>query len=496
MPECLKPTNNGHFLKQIIFLKMQPMKNAVTLLLVMILVLPAGSSAQQPWSLEDCILHALENNIQIKQQSLGVDIARENLSQSRANRFPSLNGSASHNYNFGRTVDPLTNEFATETVRSNNFNLSSGLTLFSGFQITNIIRQNELELQASRYDVERMQNDIALLVASYYLQILFSKELLAIAENQLEITRQQVDRTSRLVEAGTLARGNLFTIEAMAATEELQVVNAQNNLQLAYLDLVQLLDLESTEDFSIVTPDITISPGEDHLYAPLNIYQTAVQSQPEVLSANIRVESAERGVDIARGARSPSLNLRGSYGSGYSTAIQEITGIFPGEPQEIGITESGELVYGPSFDIQTDTKPFADQLRDNESRSLGLFLTIPIFNNYQVRSSVNRSRIALENARLSNQLVRDQLFKTIQQAHADAQAALKRYTATEKNVTALEEAFRYTEQRFNVGMVNALEYNDARNRLAAAQSELTQSKYEYVFRLQILEFYMGNPIRL
>lgn len=450
---------------------------------------------QQPWSLQDCIEYALENNIQIKQQQLGVNMARENLTQSRASRFPTLNASASHSYNFGRTVDPFTNEFATESVQSNNFNMSSGMTLFSGFQILNSIRQNALELQASEYDVESMVNDISLAVASAYLQILFSMELVDIAANQLEITSQQVERTSRLVEAGTLARGGLLTIEAQAASEELQLVNAQNNLEMAYLDLLQLLDLETMEDFSIQVPDIQIDPEGDHLYSPMYVYERAVNSQPEVLSADMRVLSAERGVHIAQGARSPMLSLRGSYGTGYSGASQEVTDIIPGDPVQIGQTPSGEPVFGPSFDYVTQVKPFMDQLNDNLNRSMGLILSIPIFNSLQVRSSIGRSKISLENSRLTNQLIRNQLFKTIQQSHADAQAALKRYDALIKNVNALEESFRYTEQRFDVGMIASLEYNDSKNRLTAAQSELLQAKYEYLFRKQILEFYMGNPLR-
>jgi outer membrane protein len=428
--------------------------------------------AQQVWSLQDCIRYALDNNIYIKQQMLGVEIASENLSQSRANRFPSLNASASHGYYFGRTIDPFTNEFATETIRTNNFNASSNVTLFSGFQINNAIRQSFIEMQASYYDVELIQNDISLAVASAYLQILFAKELVEIATNQLDITNQQVDRTRRLVDAGTLALGNLLTIEAQAATEELQLVNAQNNLDISYLNLVQLLDLEVMEDFMIEIPDINLHDVEQPFYSPMQIYLDAVLIQPQILSSELRIESAELGLSIARGARSPVLSLSGNYGSGYSGAARDLTQ--PGAP----------------------VIPFWEQMERNLNYSAGIFLSIPIFNRYQVRSAIGRSIIAVDNARYNNQLVRNELFKTIQQSHADAQAALKRYDATLKNVKALEEAFRYSEQRFNVGMVAPVEYNDAKNRLTTAQSDLLQAKYEYVFRTQVLRFYMGYAIEL
>ena len=475
------------------------MLNKTNLLFLVFLtgiLMPGNAPAQMPWTLQDCINHALENNLQIKQQQLGVEVAKESLTQGQANRFPSINANASHGYNFGRTIDPFTNEFATESVRSNNFSVSSGVTLFNGFQIHNSIQQRELELRASQFDVETMQNDISLAVAADYLQILYSLEMVEIAANQLEITEQQVARTAQLVEAGTLARGSLFTVQAQAASEELQLVNAQNQLDIAYLNLAQLLDLSYLEGFEIAVPEIAILPDDDLDMSPMQVYSTAVQTQPTVKAAEVRVSSAEKGLLIARGGRSPMLSIRGSYGTGYSGASREVVETIEGSPRQIGRTASGESVFAPTIDVQTRIKPFGDQLNDNLNRSIGLFLTIPIFNNFQTRSAIGRSQISLENARLSQQLVRDQLFKTIQQAHADAQGALKRYEATETNVIALEESFRYTEQRFNVGMVNSLEYNDAKNRLTAAQSEMLQAKYEFVFRTKVLDFYMGNPLSI
>ena len=459
------------------------------------LIIPKNLQAQNVWTLEACINHAHKNNINIRQQELGVEIARENLIRSLSDRFPSLNANASHGYNFGRTVDPFTNEFATESVRSNNFSLSSGMVLFSGFQINNAIDRSRLELDASQHDVEAIKNDISLAIAAAYLDILMSEEFVEVLEGQLDVTHQQVERMKKFVEAGTVARGNLLTIEAQAASEELQLINAQNRLIMAYINLAQLLDLRETDDFRIHIPDIEVSPGEIIDMSPVEIYESAVSVQPEVKSSQIRVLSAEKDVQIARGGRYPTISIGGSYGTGFSGASREVTDITEGE-RIIGWTESNELVYGPDVDFQTQIKPFVDQLEDNLNRSIGFYLTIPVFNNFQTRTAVNRSKVALENSKLSNRLIRDQFFKAVQQSHADAKASLKRYEATKKNVGALEESFRYTEQRFNVGMADALEYNDAKNRLAAAESELLQSKFEFVFRTKILDFYMGKPIVL
>ncbi len=477
-----------------------PMKRSNILILTVFLtfLLPLALTAQQAevWTLEDCVNHAKENNLRIQQQRLGVDVAEENLRQSRANRYPSLNANATHRYNWGRTLDPITNEFVTERVQTNNFSMSTGVTLFDGFRIRNLIEQDRYSLEASRYDVESMENDISLAVASAYLQILFSKELVEVAANQLDITRQQVERTAKLVDAGTLARGSLLNIEAQMASEELQLVDAENQLRLAYLDLMQLLDLREDIEFAIEVPDIGIAPSETVDYSPLQLYETAVRIQPDIRSADMQVASAEKGLEIARGGRYPSLSLSGSVGTGYSEARLEIAEVIETDPQQIGQTASGEAVFAPTFDYESQVIPFMDQIDENLNRSVGLNLQIPIFNNFQVRSNISQRTISLENARLQRQIVRDELYKTIEQAHQDAHAALQRYKASEKNVEALEESFRYTEQRFNVGMVNTLEYNDAKNRLTTAQSELLQAKYEYVFRVQILDFYIGNPITL
>jgi outer membrane protein len=473
-------------------------KHFVLILAVLNAAFVSTASAQRGSSLtlQQCIELAWENNLQLRQQKLSVDLAGENLSQSRANMFPSLNASASHGYNFGRTVDPFTNEFASERVQSNNFSVSGGMNLFSGFQVRNSIRQYGYELAASKKDLERSYNDVALLVASGYLQILFTMELVTNVLNQIEITRLQLERTQRMVSAGSLARGAALTIQAQLATEELQLVNAQNQLELSYLTLKQIMYLPHDADFSIVIPQIEVEDETANQATPLEVFSVAVQEQPQIQASELRVLSAERALAVARGSRSPMLSVRGSVGTGYSSARIEVVDFILLDPARIGLTASGEEVFGPSFRYITRTKPFSNQVNDNFNQSIGLFLSVPIFNNYQVKAAIGRSRIGLESARLQNDATREQLFQTIQQAHADASAALKRYYATQKNVLALQESFRYSEQRFEVGMMNTVEYNDAKNRLSTAESELLQSKYEYIFRMKILEFYLGQPLSL
>ncbi len=465
-------------------------------LLFFIFTVVGSAGAQTVWTLEDCIEHAFENNLSLRQQELGVEVARENLTQASSERFPTLNLNATHGYNYGRTIDPFTNEFVAETVRSNNFGVSSGMVLFNGFQINRVIEQSRLMLEASRHDVESVRDEITLAISSGYLEILLAKELIDILEGQLEVTRQQVERTEKFVEAGTAPRGNLLTIEAQAASEELQLINAQNNLQMAYISLAQLLDIREIDDFRIEIPDIEISPDKMTDLSPAEIYNIAVKIQPDVKAAEMRVLSAGEDVRIARSGRYPMLSLRGAYGTGYSGATYIVETDDHNVPVKSIAGKSNQPIYGPLPGYQTEVMPFVDQLEHNLNASVGLYLTIPVFNNFQTRAAISRSKVSLENHKLSERLVRDQVFKIIQQSHADAKASLKKYQATKKNVGALEESFRHTEQRFNVGMADAIEYNDAKNRLATAESEMMQAKYEFVFRIKILDFYMGVPVSL
>jgi len=465
-------------------------------ILLIFIIISLNIYSQKVWTLEDCIKHAYENNIQIKQQELNSEVKNLDLIQSKTALLPNFNASGSHSYNFGRTIDMYTNEFATSRVQSNNFYISSGITVFDGFKLLNTIKQNMLEKEAAVYDLEKMKNDIALTIATAYLQVLFNYEFLEIKQSQLDISKQQVKRTTILVDAGTLSKASLYSIQAQSASDELQYVNAKNQLDLSYLTLAQLLDLPSTEGFEIERPLIDINALSFPVQTPEYIYSTSLKFQPEIKSAEIKLQSAQKGLSIARSSVSPSISLRGSYGTGYSGASKEITNVALSGYTPIGVTQSQEIVYGPTFDYVTRIKPFNSQLKDNLNQSLGLTLTIPIFNGLQARTAISKSKILIENTDFTLQSTKNQLNKNIQQAYADAKSAYNRYLAAQKSVEANEESYKYVEQKFNLGMLNSIDYNDAKNKLTSARSELLQSKYEYLFRIKILDFYQGKPISI
>jgi len=455
-------------------------------------------SAQQPWSLEKCIQHALENNLQLKQQQLIVNAAKVDVVQSKMDLLPGITANGSHAYNYGQTVDRYTNQFATSRVQSNNFYLQGGVTLFNGFQKLNGIKQAQLDLMASMKDAEKYSNDLSLNIATFYMQVLFYKELVNIRTNQLEITRQQMERMNKLVEAGTMAAGEGYIIEAQLATEESALIQAQNQLDISMLTLTQLLDLPSTEGFDIVVPDLDMADQPMLAGNPDDIYRVAVSNMPEIEAARIRQQSSEKQFARARGMQSPSLALSGSWGTGYSGASQVVDQTIP-EEVKVGYTRyQGETldVYAQTFSTTFKPKPWGDQIKDNNNQTIGLYLTIPILNGWQTRSMISKSKIAVENSRMNVEIASLQLRKTIHTAWTDARASLKNYDAAVKKINATRESFRYAEQKFNVGIMNSVDYNNAKKDMTNAESELLQSKYDFIFKSTVLDFYMGKELSL
>ena len=456
-----------------------------------------GAKAQEVWALDRCIAYALEHNLQIEQSRLQAEINQQDVLQAKGQVLPTLNGFANHVYNFGQRIDPFTNQFAQTRVQSNNFNLSSNLTLFSGLQNFNAIKQAEFSAMAGRYNVEDQKNNVSLNVALAYLQILQNTELLRVAESQKNVISQQTTQLEKFVNAGTRPAGDLFEIQAQLANEEANVVNAENNLNLAYLQLRQLMQYEGESDFLVALPEVVIRENTTVSLSPNVVYETAQTTLPSIKSAEYQSLSASRGVNLARGRISPSLTLGGSVGTGYSESRREVIGQeFVGN-QPVGFVEgSNETVLVPNFETNTQRVAFNDQLEENVNRSVGLTLQVPIFNGFNTATAINRAKIQSEIAETNLQLTKNQVRQDIEQAHADAVAALKNYRATEKSIESFQTAFDYAQKRFKVGAINAVEFNTAKNNLNQAESRLIQAKYNFLFRMKILDFYMGNPIQL
>ena len=431
--------------------------------------------AQKQWTLEDCLRHAQVNNITIKKAFLNTEISKQNHFQSKMALLPNLNASFSDNTNFGRNIDPVTNQITIDRVRNNNFSLSSSVTLFNGFQSINNVRKNNFDYLSSKYDAEKIANDISVNIVTAYLQLLYNSDLVEVSQQKVDVSKLQVERISKMVEVGSLPNGDLLNTESQKAQEELQLINAQNQRDIAKLNLMQLLDLSVSESFDIVQLEVEV----DENYSTVDnqaVYALALENLPDVKSAETKLKSSERSLAISQGTRSPRLSLSASVGTLYSDANRR-------------------LFYDSLGAIPTyQDYSFEDQFNDNVSQAISLSLSIPIFNNWQANASISRAKIGVLQAQYSLQEAKNNLRKTIEQAQNDARSAQKKYIASKKAVAYQEESFQYTQNKYDLQLVNSYDYNNAKNTLFKAETDLLQSKYDYLFKTKMLDFYMGKPL--
>jgi outer membrane protein len=362
-----------------------------------------------------------------------------------------------------------------------------------------------MELAASTYDLETIKNDIALQICLAYLQVLLNKENLLVSQNQVDITQQQVDRMAKLVDAGQMPRGNLFDLQSQLAQEQVNVVNNENAVRLSLLSLTQLmqLDREEVAGFDIVKPDLSDEGVELLTNTSEDIYIRAKQNMPQVQAAEARQGAAEFALGSSRGLLYPTLRFEASLGSGYSGINRIVVdeGEFTSFPIGTVNVEGDVFTVNslPQPDPSTqvfETKDFTDQLEDNFNQNVQLVLSIPIFNGWNAKSNVELAKINQVDADLNYQQVTNQLRFDIEQAYADAKAAMNTYLANEKALAALEESFKYAEVRYEQEVINAVDYNNTKTQYTNAQVNLINAKYDFVFRTKILDFYLGNPITL
>lgn len=453
------------------------------------------------WDLQQCIDYAQKNNISLKQSEISARINRNNATQSKAAILPTVNAGAQHTYNFGRTIDRYTNTFANTQVLSQNFYISSNVILWSGLAQYNNIKANQYLYLSSTENYLQQKNDLALNVATAYINVIFSDEILLISKSQYEITKQQLERTEKLTDAGTLAKSAVYDLKAQLANDEVNLTTADNNYQIAILNLKQILNLDSLNNFSVSRPNIDMMNNELAKASVQEIYEMALKNQHSVKSGNYNLLAAEKNLDVAKGRVSPTLSATGSLGTGTSELDKNIDAVnFTGyeEAPYFIVDPSNPAnvypVYQPKTEIVTSKKPFADQFKDNVNKSIGLTLSIPIYNGLQTYTGVKNAQLNALNAKYSQDLLEQNLYKTIAQAYVDAKAALEKFNANKAAVEASEQSFFYSQQKFNVGSIGAFDYNSAKLRLQNAQGNLVQAKYDYVFKLKVLDFYQGKPL--
>lgn len=429
------------------------------------MIFSANVQAQEKWNLEKCISHAIENNLNIKQQEASKEQSAVELSTAKWSRLPDLNGGASHSFNFGRSIQ-ADNTYKSLNTQNTSFNLNTSIPLFTGLKITNNIALAKLNLKAATEDLNKAKEDISIQVASAYLQVLFNEELAQVAHIQVELSKEMLVQKEEYFKNGKASEAEWLEAKSRVAQDQLSAVQADNNYKLSLLDLSQLLELPSPENFSIVSPTAEMEEYMESISSPADIYNQAILFKPSIKAAQYRLEGAAKSVKIAKSAYFPQL----SFGAGLSTNYYKVAGM--------------------------KNSLFGSQLRDNFSQYLGFQLTIPIFNRFGTRNQVRSARIQQNTLNWQLEDSKKALYKEIQQAYYNALGAESRYQSSITADKAAEASFNLMKEKYAEGKANATEYNESRTSWMKAISEKLQAKYDYIFRTKILDFYKGVPLTL
>ena len=424
------------------------------------------NAQDKKWTLQECVNYAIDNNITIKQNKLNVDISQENLISAKGNFLPNLNASTSGNLNFGSGFDPVSQDRVSTSTFGGSFGINSGITVFNGYRNLNTYKQAQLGVESSKLDLEKIQDDISLYVVNTYLNVLFAKENLNVAKVQYEISTKQIENARAKFEAGVKPKGDLLNAQSTAAADEQAVIAYENTLNLALLDLAQLLQISPVGfDVEIIQVD---SPSIAMLYNnPEDVYQKALTNRPEIKRAELDIESADLSVEIAKASFLPSVSFGANIGTGYGYNLKNNSHI-----------------------------PYFTQLDDNLGYGLNFSVNIPIFNRNQTKSNVNRQKINYEISKFGLENQKLQLQQTIQKAYYDAKAAAKTFESAQKSLLAQNEAFKNAQESYNVGAMTQFDFDLVRNRLVSAEGAIIRAKYDYIFKTKVLKFYYGESITL
>lgn len=475
------------------------------LLPLIVLCLACSANAQEKWSLEKCIRYAQQNNLTLKQAGLTVRGAQLTEKGNSQARYPNLNASTSGGAQFGRTIDPSSNEFITSALEYNTLSLTAGITIYDGGRIRKNLAQSKIDVAATKADADQTANDIALNVALAYLNVLFNEDQLENANSRSSLTQTQLDQTKRLIQAGTRPESDRLDIEAQLAQDEQNVVNRQNDLEISYLNLKQLLQLQPDYNLRVERPEIVFpedaAPESMRLKS---IYEKALAVQPSIKAGDLRMKSAALGIDIAKAGKLPRLTGFAQLNSNFSSAAPDLDRGFKKEPV---VNLGGEtpvviadvpttIQFFESSGAEFYTQPYFDQLSQNFGQQIGLSLSVPIYNNSQTDIAMERAELNMKSTELNNNIIKQQLKQDIQRAIADARAAKKALDASQKSVDALQLAYENTEKRFKLGAVNTFQFTTSKNNLDQAQINLIVAKYDYLFKLKVVDYYEGKQITL
>jgi outer membrane protein len=459
----------------------------------MVVNVPAQNSKM---SLKQCIETALTNNIRVKQTSLLADVAEVNLKQAKANRLPDLNGNFGYGFNQGRNVDPLTNSYINQQLTSSNVGLSSGVILFNGMRLQNLIKQNNFNHEAAKMDLQQSKDNLTLNVILAYLQVLSNEDVLATAIAQRDVTQKQVERMEILFKEGATANYLLSDLKGQVGNEEISIINSENALQQSKLSLCQLMNIDYNAELQLEKTDVEFASSK-YSVSSADVYQSSLQNLALIKANDFKIKSAEKGIKISKSGFYPTLGLGGNLGSSYSSLAQTLT------PTTITQEQTGSYVIisgnqNPVFRQQQNYSfsktGYTKQLNNNLGTFIGLNMQIPLFNSFLTKNRVKLAKINLSNTQLESYNTKLQLKQNIEQAYLNMTTSFNRFKVLSEQVKNFDESFRAAEVRFNTGVINSAEYLISKNNLDRAKINLAQSKYEYLFRIKLLDYLQGKQV--
>ncbi|MGY8909167.1 MAG: TolC family protein [Flavobacteriales bacterium] len=437
----------------------------IKLILLVALLTSIATFSQKKWTLKECVDEALAKNITIQQNKLSLELQKKEVDIAKGNFLPNLNGSSSGRFGFGSFIDNVSNQRISTDNFNASFDLNSNITIFNGFRNTNTYKQAQLGVESSLLDLKKIENDISLLVVNGYLNVLFAKENLNAARVQSEISKTQIEAAESRFNAGVIPKGDLLNTQSTAASDSQTVIANENNLDLALLNLSQLLQVPYV-GFDVAGIDVG-TPSANLFYKNSNyVYDKSVERLPEIERAKLDIENAAINIELAKGSYLPTVSVFGNMGSGFSHRFNEI--------------------------FTNDY--FFKQLNDNLGYSIGVSLNVPIFNRFQTKNRVAQSEINKEISETRLESEKLNLKQTIEQSFLDVKTALKTFEASKISLEAQEEAFKNAQESYNFGAMTQFDFDQVRTRLVNAEAALIRSKYDYVFKTKVLQFYAGDLI--
>lgn len=469
--------------------------------LILLIILPASLMAQEKWDLRHCVEYAMQNNISVQQADVQVRIAALQLKQAQLNQYPNLNFNTNLSLQFGRSIDPTSNQFTTSKFLSQNFGVNGGIQIFNWGKLKNNVVYSRFNAEAALQDMKKAANDIGLNVANFYLQVLLANEQIEVSEIQIKQTLAQFDFTKKKVDAGALPELNLAELESQLATDSSNLITAKSTYAQNILSLKGLLNLDAALPFDIETPPIESIPLESFGdLQPDMVYQLAMMNQPEQKAYALRIKGAETNIKINKSSLYPSLSGFYGLGSAYNNQAQRVIG-----SQTINQKIGSVIVDGQSYDVYPPSPytistfgkaPYTNQLNNNFNQNIGLSLSIPIFQNGSARINYERSKLDLTNVQLQKTQA-DQTLKTnIYTAYSNAVASFEKFTVGIKQVNAAQKTYDFAQKRYEVGLLSTFELLTDQNNLLLAKLQQLTSQYDYVFKMKILEYYKGEGLKL